>query len=239
MLEKTRGIVLKLTAYGDSSVIAAIYTESFGLQSYMVHGAKKPRAKIRINMLQPLQLLDMVVYRKENTNLQRIAEVQLAPSFVSIPYDMAKSTVVMFINEVLYKVLKHQDADAPLFQFAFHAISWLDSVERMPPDFHLFFLLRMTRFLGFQPDRREVGTNYFDLKDGIFMKSMPSHPFVLSEPYVSLFNQLSTSTVEQLIQIRMSREQRNIMLDKIVEYYRLHVHIGEIKSHAILVEVLS
>lgn len=239
MLEKTRGIVLKLTAYGDSSVIAAIYTESFGLQSYMVHGAKKPRAKIRINMLQPLQLLDMVVYRKENTNLQRIAEVQLAPSFVSIPYDMAKSTVVMFINEVLYKVLKHQDADAPLFQFAFHAISWLDSVERMPPDFHLFFLLRMTRFLGFQPDRREVGTNYFDLKDGIFMKSMPSHPFVLSEPYVSLFNQLSTSTVEQLSQIRMSREQRNIMLDKIVEYYRLHVHIGEIKSHAILVEVLS
>lgn len=230
---------MKLTAYGDSSVIAAIYTESFGLQSYMVHGAKKPRAKVRINMLQPLQLLDMVVHRKANTNLQRIAEVQLAPSFVSIPYDMAKSTVVMFINEVLYKVLKHQDADAPLFQFAFNAISWLDSVERMPADFHLYFLMRMTRFLGFQPDRREVGSNYFDLKDGLFLKSMPSHPLVLAEPYVSLFNQLCTSTIEELSDIRMSREQRNVLLDKILEYYRLHVHIGEIKSHAILVEVLS
>lgn len=239
MLEKTRGIVLKLTPYGDTSVVAQIFTESFGLQSYMVHGAKKPRAKIRINMLQPLQLLDLVVYRRANADLQRISEARTSPSFTSIPYDMAKSSVVMFINEVLYKVLRHQDADLPLFQFVFNAVSWLDSVEQMPPDFHLYFLLRLTRYLGFQPDRRPAGTQFFDLKDGVYLSYAPAHPLVLVQPFVDHFEQLSTVPLEELAGVRLTREQRQYLLDKIIEYYRLHVHLGEIKSHAILAEVLS
>lgn len=239
MLEKTRGIVLKLTNYGDSSVVAQIYTESFGLQSYMVHGAKKPKAKIRINMLQPLQLLDMVVQHKPNMDLQRISELKMAPVFSSIPYDMGKSSVVMFLNEVLYKVLRHQDADRPLFNFIFHAIAWLDSSERMPANFHLYFLMRMTRFLGFQPDRRERGALYFDLRDGLYLRLSPAHPQVLSEPYVSFFDQLASLPLEELPNIRIPREQRRYLLEKIVEYYRLHVSLGEIKSQAVLETVLS
>lgn len=239
MLEKTRGIVLKLTNYGDTSVVAKVFTESFGLQSYMVHGAKKPKAKIRINMLQPLQLLEMVVTRKPNADLQRIAELRMSPAFVSIPYDVGKTTVVMFLNEVLHKVLRHQEADSPLFQFLFHAISWLDSTERMPASFHLYFMIRMTRYLGFQPDRRERGTLYFDLKDGLFMRFSPAHPHVLSEPFVSFFDELTTVPLEDLASIRLNRNQRRFLLEKIVEYYRLHVSLGEIKSHTILEEVLS
>src|SRR5690554_2196617 len=239
MLEKTRGIVLKLTNYGDSSVVAQIYTESFGLQSYMVHGAKKPKAKIRINMLQPLRLLDMVVMHKSNSDLQRIAELKMSPAFHSIPYDMAKSSVVMFLNEVLYKVLRHQDADPPLFQFIFHAISWLDSSERMPANFHLYFLMRMTRFLGFQPDRRDRGSLYFDLRDGLYLRLAPAHPHVLSEPYASYFEDLAAQPMEELHHIRIPKEQRRYLLEKIVEYYRLHVSLSEIKSQAVLETVLS
>ena len=122
MLHKTRGIVFKVTDYGESSVIVQVYTEKFGLQSYIVNGAKKPKAKIHRNMLQPLHLLDMVVYHKNTGAVQRIAELKNLPVLQSIPYDVIKSSLVMFLNEVLYKSVKQQTPDENLFQFLFHSV---------------------------------------------------------------------------------------------------------------------
>lgn len=239
MLEKTRGIVLKLTNYGDTSVVATILTESFGVQSYMVQGARRPRAKLPVNRLQPLQLLDLVVHYRSNANLQRISESMMSPAFLSIPYDISKSSVVLFLNEVLYKVLRHQESDAPLFQFVFNAVAWLDSVESMPADFHLYFLVRLTRFLGFHPVSAQEGEKYFDLKNGVFAQSEPPHPHVLTEPYVAILNQLTRISLDQLHEIALKRDQRRYLLGKIIEYYRLHIdNFGEIKSHAVLEEVM-
>src|ERR1700749_4300037 len=122
MLHKTRGIVFKTTGYGESSVIVQIFTEKFGLQSYIINGVNKPRAKINRNMLQPLHLLDMVVYHKAVGNIQRIAELKNDPHLQSIPYDVVKTAVGMFVNEVLYKAVKHQATDEQLFGFLSHGI---------------------------------------------------------------------------------------------------------------------
>ncbi|RZK72244.1 MAG: DNA repair protein RecO, partial [Pedobacter sp.] len=103
MLHKTRGIILKTTLYSESSVVVQIFTEKFGIQSYMINGVKKPRAKISMNMLQPLHLVDMVVYHKHNTSIQRVSELRPSPVYSSIPYNIVKSTVTQFLNEVLYK----------------------------------------------------------------------------------------------------------------------------------------
>ena len=102
MLHKTRGIVFKTTDYGETSVIVQIFTEKFGLQSYIINAVKKPRAKISRNMLQPLHLLDMVVYHKSAGNVQRIAEMKNSPVLLSIPYDVVKRSLAMFLNEVLF-----------------------------------------------------------------------------------------------------------------------------------------
>src|SRR3954470_10795259 len=122
MLHKTRGIVFKTTDYGESSVIVQVFTEKFGLQSYLINGVKKPKAKISRNMLQPLHLLDMVVYHKSAGNVQRIYELKTSPVLLSIPYDVIKSSMAMFLNEVLYKAIKQQTADENLFDFVFSAI---------------------------------------------------------------------------------------------------------------------
>src|ERR1700712_547186 len=108
MLHKTRGIVFKTTNYGESSVIVQVYTEKFGLQSYIINSVKKPRAKISRNMLQPLSLLDMVVYHKANGNINRVTELKNSPLLQYIPYDLIKTSIVLFLNEVLYKAVKHQ-----------------------------------------------------------------------------------------------------------------------------------
>src|SRR5690606_18874649 len=126
MQHKTRGIVLKTTKYSESSLVVQVFTEKFGVQSYLVNGARKPKAKIGASLLQPLHLLEMVVYRRENTSLQRIADARQMPPLQSIPYDSIKRTVTLFLNEVLYKSLRQQTADDSLFNFLFNAISWWD-----------------------------------------------------------------------------------------------------------------
>src|ERR1700733_4423184 len=127
MLHKTRGIVFKTTEYGKTSVIVQIFTEKFGLQSYIINAVKKPRAKISRNMLQPLHLLDMVVYHKNTGQVQRIAELKNSPVLQTIPYDVIKSSLVLFLNEVLYKAVRQQSADGHMFDFIFTAIEWLDN----------------------------------------------------------------------------------------------------------------
>ena len=152
MLHKTRGIVFKTTDYAESSVIVQIFTEKFGLQSYLINGIKRPKSKIKLNSLQPLHLLDMVVYHKSSGNIQRVSELRHQPVFLSIPYDIVKSSVTMFLNEVLYKSFRQHEPDEVLFEFLFNAIEILDRISKGISNFHLYFLLRLTRFIGFYPD---------------------------------------------------------------------------------------
>src|SRR5690606_4021138 len=190
MLHNTRGIVLKTTNYSESSVVVQIFTEKFGLQSYMAQGARKPKSKIRSVLFQPLHLLDMVVYHRENASLQRIAEARKMPAFQRIPYDISKSTMVLFLNEMLYKSLRQQSPDEPLFNFVFNAVSWLDTLEKTPPNFHLFFLLKLSRYLGFCPAAPKIGQIFFDLKDGVFCDRLPAHAWVLHDPHTTQFANL-------------------------------------------------
>jgi len=240
MLHKTRGIVLKCTNYSESSVVAQVFTEKFGLQSYMVNGARKPKAKISNTLLQPLHLLDMVVYHRANASMQRISEASQKPPFQTIPYDIARSAVALFLNEVLYKCLRQQSADEPLFSFVFNAVSWLDNTEKMPPSFHLIFLLKLSRYLGFHPAPQKPGQAFFDLKDGTFCSHLPAHPLVLEQPYTSLFANLLTASFERLETFRLSPADRRFLLLRILEFYQFHVdNMGEVKSRDVLEAVLD
>jgi DNA repair protein RecO (recombination protein O) len=241
MLHKTRGIVFKTTNYGESSVIVQVYTEKFGLQSYIINGVKKPRAKISRNMLQPLYLLDMVVYHKASSNIQRIAELKNAPVLQSIPYDMIKTFIVLFLNEVLYKSVKHQATDENLFGFIFHAVEWLEHQEEGLANFHLLFLLKLTRYMGFYPEiNQDVNADFFDMKDGVFKRYKPTHTLYLSPPHTQNFNKLLQHSFENMHQLKLTNDERRYLIAKLLEYYALHIEgFGFVHSHEILEEVLS
>ena len=241
MLHKTRGIVFKVTDYGESSVIAQVYTEKFGIQSFIVNGAKKPKAKIARNMLQPLHLLDMVVYHKETGNVQRIKELKNSPQLQSIPYDVIKSSVAMFLNEILYKAVKQQSADENMFDFIFSAIEWLDHQADGIANFHLLFLIRLTRYLGFYPDRYLAGeADYFDLKNGTFSRFKPDSVLYLSPPHTQNFTMLLQGTFENISFIKLNNDERRYLINKLLDYYALHIEgFGNVKSQAVLEEVLG
>lgn len=240
MLHKTRGIVLKTINHGETSVICQVFTEKFGLQSYIIHGAKRSKAKININILQPLHLLDMVVYHKNNGAIQRVSEARQSPLFHTIPYELDKSVIALYLTEVLFKCLKQQSADDYLFEYVFSAVSWLDSSEKVPPNFHLYFLLQLSKFLGFYPALPKANQHFFDLKDGVFCSYIPHHSLVLQEPHTSQWSTLLSSSFETLAGVQISISDRRILLKNIIDFYRLHIDsFGEVKSHLVLEEVLG
>jgi DNA repair protein RecO (recombination protein O) len=241
MLHKTRGIVLKLTDYGDTSVIVQVFTEKFGLQSYMINGAKKPRAKIGRNMLQPLHLLDLVVYHKNTGNVQRIKELKNAPLLTHLPYDVVKSSIAMFLNEVLYKAIKQQTSDEQLFSYVFGSIELLDNLKQGLANFHLVFLLGLTRYLGFYPDYISANeADYFDMHNGVFTRYKPESSQYLSPPHTQYFFQLLNKGFHDLASIKLSNDERRYLITRLLDYYALHVEgFGFIRSHEVLEEVLG
>lgn len=238
MLQRTRGIALKVTNYSDNSVVAQIYTEDLGLQSYLINGARKPKAKIHINLLQPLHLLDMVVYVKDNGTLQRIKEAQAAPTLQQIPLDISKSAVSIFLNEILFKVLKHQPADPQLFHFIHQSILWLDHTTSPIHNFHLCFLMKLSRFLGYTPTTTPEIKPYFDLVEGIFTNYPPTHKYTLQEHHTSLFHSILESNYNDCQQITMKHSDRKYLLQQTINFYKLHTeNFGQVNSLIILEEV--
>lgn len=241
MLHKTRGIVLKTTFYADTGVVVQVFTEKFGIQSYLINGVRKPKAKVHLNMLQPLHLLEMVVYHKANTGIQRVKEVQPSPLFRSIPYDIIKSTIVMFLNEVLYKSIRQQHTDEQLFDFIYNSMAWFDETEDASINFHLAFLLKLTRFLGFAPSlETRSNHNYFDLQEGAFSSHPPVHAYFLDKADAMLFISLFSTPLDKLHELYLTKVERRAILNKILVFYTLHTaSFGDIRAHQVLEDVLS
>jgi DNA repair protein RecO (recombination protein O) len=241
MLHKTAGIVLKTTNYAESSVVAKIYTEKFGLQAYIINGVKKPKAKIRMNMLQPLSILDMVVYHKQNVGIQRIAEARQSPILVSIPYHIVKSSIALFLDEMLYKSLKHPNHEPLLFEFLKNAILYLDHTPEKCSNYASVFLIQLSRFLGFNPDISYADTAlYFDLVNGIFTNYMPTHTQYIGTNNLKNWVKLLRCSLTATDLLNLNANNRKHFLDQIITYYSLHIDgLGEIKSHLVLEEVLN
>ncbi|MBM3401321.1 MAG: DNA repair protein RecO [Bacteroidetes bacterium] len=241
MLHKTRGIVFKTTNYAESSVVVQVFTEKFGLQSYLINGIKRPKSKIKLNSLQPLHLLDMVVYHKSSGSIQRVSELRHLPVFQTIPYDIIKSSITLFLNEVLYKSLRQHESDEVLFEFLFHAIEILDGISKGVSNFHVYFLLRLTRFMGFYPDTSLAGrADFFDLKNGCYSKMQPPHSLILEQPLSGIWTSFLNAKFDNLEELTISSAQRKQLLEKVLEYYKLHVEgFGQVRSHEVLEEVLA
>lgn len=237
-LHKTKGIVLHYIKYGETSIIATIYTEKFGRQAYIIKGARSPKSRIRANLFQPLFLLDMEVYHKPKHELQMIKEVKNTTPFVDIPFNPKKSTVCLFLAEVLYRTLREEEQSPRLFEFISESILLFDEAAMFLPNFHLTFLLHLSRFLGFYPQNDYSESNFlFDLKEGHFIANTPVHKYFLPSQASSDFHALMNTGFGDELKFS-TPEMRQFLLDKILEFYLFHIeHLGEIKSIEVLREV--
>lgn len=148
MLTKTNGIVLHSIKHNDSSTIITVYTQQFGRVSYLVHGANKKKSVVRASYLQPLSLVEMDVSHIPGKDIQRIKDIRMLHLFTGIPFDAVKNSLAIFISELLFRTLRQTEPDESLFLFLENSILQLDYCEQGIANFHLVFLIKLTRYLG-------------------------------------------------------------------------------------------
>ncbi len=240
MLVKTRGIVFHTIKYSDSGIIAKIYTEKFGLRSYLIKGIKNRKSKIKSGHLQPLSLLDLVVYEKNKPGIQYLKEIENIFQFSSIPFDIKKSSILLFINEILYKSIYEEVANSELFNFICDSIKYLDKINSAYQNFHLYFTINLTKYLGFFPrNNYSELNNCFDLQEGVFRNEKAIHEYFIEYPLSKKFSRILHSDFP-LQNFQISSAERIGLLLKIIEYYQLHLPgFKDVKSHLILQQVLN
>lgn len=243
MLIKTRGIVLNFLKYRETSIIARVYTEQRGVQSYVVNGVRKAKPPGRIALFQPLTLLELVAYiPRQGSGLTRLSEYRCAEPFRTLPYDVQKSSVGLFLSEVLSRCLREEEGNPALFRFLHDSILAFDEQAVGVENFALLFLLHLADYLGFGA---QTGA---EITDQVAMaghaatagSGFSGHggPAVLRlrefEGYLDeLLHAPAASTIPNG---RVRRE----LLDVLIRYYQLHVEgLGDIRSLDILSEVLA
>jgi DNA repair protein RecO (recombination protein O) len=241
MLVATEGIVLHSIKYGENSIIATIYTREYGRQAYMMNISRSKKSKLKTGILQPLFLVDMVAYQKDSREVQRIKEVKNQPVYQNIPFDVAKSAQALFLAEILLKTLREQESFPEMFEFIRNSLLFFDLAEGSAANFHLWFLFRLTEFLGFLPGMEKTGfEGWFDMRKGAVVPFEPSHPFFVNRDATEVLIKLSSLKLTELAHLKISRNIRGYLTSKLVEYYQLHFeHLGEIKSLKILHEVFA
>lgn len=234
MLVKTRGIVLNFIKFRESSIIVRIYTEELGLQSYIVNSVRKKGTASRIALFQPFTLLDMVVYPGKG-GLTRISEYKCSHQFSTVPYDIRKSSILLFLSEVVSRTVREEEENRPLFDFLHNAILAFDQMEAGFENFHLVFLLHLAGYLGFGVSSAEEVISQVAFETGgsavLGNSLMQLQPL---EPYLQELLRRNESA--RLPNGKVRRE----LLHLLVKYFQLHVdNLGEIKSLPVLSEVLS
>lgn len=240
MMQKTRGIVINSFKHGENNLISRIYTEEFGLLSFIVHGARKSRSGRKQVIFQPLNVIEIVFPLKNANNLQNLKEIRLIRTNNNIAFDMTKASIVMFIAEVLKACLKEQEKNQQLFNFLLNRIDLLDKSNQKLSSFHLVFLLELSKFLGFYPRNNFDEYNIkFDLLEGTYQPGSFKSAYCLSAEESLTFNKLQNITIKNINQLEISSSQRKMLLYKLIDFYRLHiVGFKELVSPKILAEVL-
>jgi DNA repair protein RecO (recombination protein O) len=238
---KTGGIVLHQFKYTDTSIIATIYTRTNGRLAFLLQGIRKKGTKMKANLFQPLFLVDLEIYYKSKRQLQKIKEANNNFPFQSIPYDYKKRAIALFLGEILYKTLQEEESNPYLFDFIYNHIKILDLKEKGLSNFHIYFLLQLTKHLGFFPQMNyNQNQPIFDLKKGNFVQIRPNHEDYLDQESSSYFHELLNYSKNQHEELKVPKKIREQLMDNTLKFYYMHnPGMTQIKSFDILKETFE
>jgi DNA repair protein RecO (recombination protein O) len=242
MLIKTKGIVFRVVKYGETSVICDIYTAERGLQSYIINSVRTKKPKFHAGLLQVMSIVEMVAYAKEEKSLQYIKELKASYVYQTIPFQVLKRSIGLFMVELAQKTIKEAEANPSLFQFLEDIFMYLDHTTDVINNLHLWFAVQLTTFLGFLPDGIEDVKNiaFFDLKEGVYCVSPPPHGHFMATEQAHFLYQFLNCGIEDAQKINITAADRRLFIKNMINYYQLHVpNFVELKSFQVLQEVLG
>ena len=239
MQTTTRAIVLSSLKYGDTSLIVKAFTASDGLKSYLLKGVlSSKKTKLKKAYFQPLTQLELVVNHRNRGTLEQIRDARISYQYSSLHTDIIKNAVCMFLSEVIGQCIHEEEQNQDLFSYLEASLQWLDAHEKIS-NFHILFMLKLSKYLGFYPESLKTEGGYFDLEQGTFCKTRPSGLSV-SGADLDNFRSFLGIHFDALEGISLGRVQRDNLLQILLEYFQLHLHgFRKPRSLAILKEVFS
>ena len=230
MKYKSRAIALSYLKQGESSIIAKIFTEEKGLQSFIVKGVRAKKAKKKLGLFQPLQLLNINATHITKNSLQYISEISIAHNQVSDGIDMKKNFISIFVAEVISKVLLETEKDKALFKFIWELKNDLSNFEKINQNFPLIFLIGLSEQLGFLPSKDQIDGDYFNLEFGEFTNNQQQlNHFIKKDNSYYLRKLLENND------INIPYKNRNEILLHLIQYYKLQHHeLKNMTSHLII-----
>jgi DNA repair protein RecO (recombination protein O) len=223
---KGSGIVFRAVKYGETSVIAEIFTQEKGLRRFIGGNVRSAKSRMPFNLFQPMTVVDLVAYFRDDPEaLNRLRELRAAELWTRIPFDIRRGAVALFMAEICRKSIQETEENRPLYDFLLDTLRWLDQTEHSFANLPLHFLLQLSGFLGFQPEApAEPGESlFFDLKEGVFAAVEPQHQAMLRpEPSQALLALLE-APLEQCHAVALERAQRKLLLERLLQFYQLHV----------------
>jgi len=239
MLDKTRGIILHKIKYTDSGIVAQLYTKKFGRLSFLVRGMRNKKAGRHSILFQPLYILDLEMYYKESREMQSLKEFSAVYSPYNIYTDIKKSTVALFLGEVLTSVLREESPNDELFDYIENAIKYFDNSSGDYSNFHIAFLAGLGSYLGFEPTPgSSAGDIYFDMDNGSFVTIPPFHGNYVNVEISAVLAAFFSSSYDEAGKIALTGKLRNEVLEALIKYYSFHLPgLKKINSLKILKEV--
>ena len=221
MIETTKAIVINAIKYGDTSLIATCYTENSGLKSYLLKGIlKAKKSKLKTAYFQPLMQLNLTANHNNKGTLNSISEIEVVNFYHSIYSDIKKQSIALFLSEVLYYAIKEEEQNSSLFKYLEASLLWLDTHDAVS-NFHLLFLLNLTKYLGFYPEINALDKEYFDLLEGRFTNE--SRFNTVNGGKLTHFKKLLGINFDVLHEINFSASNRQEVLTILIQYLELHV----------------
>lgn len=218
----TKAIVLSSLKYSDSSLIVKCYTFEEGVKSYLIRGIlKAKKGGLKVAYFQPLNQLKMVVNHNNKGALNSIKEVHITYPYKSIYTNIVKQSIVLFLSEILSNCIQEEEENTALFGYLETAFMWLDIHDQIA-DFHLLFLLNLTRFLGFYPDITEIDKKGFNLIEGNFTNSIYQKNVVYGNVFFQ-FKKLLGIDFDSIEKVSFSKQERQSILQMIFQYFQLHL----------------
>lgn len=241
MLEKTRGITIQQIKYTDSGIIAHLYTRKFGRQSFLIKGMRKRKTGKHCIMFQPLSVLELEMYYKPSREMQMLKEFSLSWIPYSLSSDIRKSSVAMFLGEVLSSVLKEETPEEEMFDYIERSVKWFDECKENFANFHIAFLTGLCSYLGFPPAGCNAPANtFFDMRNGRFVTVPPLHGEYAHQDLSEILAFFFQTAYDKAGEISLTGRMRNEVLDTIIKYYSIHLPaIRKINSLEVLKEVFG
>lgn len=238
MLVKTEAILIHYIRYSDNSLVARFYTREYGRVAVMIKGLSSRKGGVKISYFQPLNIFDLELYHSESREIHNLREMSLRYVPLRIPGDLKRSSVALFMSEILHNIIREEDRNELLYDFIESSVLALDGITEGISNFHIWFLVSLTAYTGIGPSPTSLDRYFFDMIAGHFTEAVPVHTDYLDLRQARILNSFLDSDINDIGKILLTGEERSELLDRLVRYYQLHLPgIKQIRSLQVLKDI--